>query len=60
MPATTKRKRGNVGKSRNELEGEQLLTKVEKLHYRAFKSNVITFNSAINACPKLRDYIKQG
>ena len=58
MPTTNKRKRTNVGKARN--AKNIMLTEVEDIHYRAFKSNAITLSSAIAICPKLKDYIKQG
>ena len=50
MPTTTKRTRGNVGKSRNELEGKQLATDSEsesilQLDYRSYKKNIITLES---------------
>ena len=77
MPATTKGTRGNVGKSRNELEKKQLFTKpkghlgsneflpsmnlldkIEQLHYRAYKKQAITLESAIHSCPNLLEYLK--
>ena len=77
MPATTKGTRGNVGKSRNELEKKQLFTKpkghlgsnellpsmnlldkIEQLHYRAYKKNVITFESLLTHSPRVVEYIE--
>ena len=77
MPATTKGTRGNVGKSRNELEKKQLFTKpkghlgsnellssmnlldkIEQLHYRAYKKNVITLQTVLNYSPRLAEYMK--
>ena len=76
MPATTKGTRGNVGKSRNELEKKQLFTKpkghlgsnellpsmnlldkIEQLHYRAYKKNVITLESLAHHSPRLANYV---
>ena len=57
MPTTDKKKRTNVGKARN--AKNIVLTKVEDIHYRAFKSNTITSISAMSSCPRLKDYIKQ-
>ena len=58
MPATTKRTRRNVGEVGDELAKRHLLTKSEQLHYRAYKKNVITFESALNYSPKLAEYMK--
>jgi len=73
MPATTKRTRGNVGEIGDELERKclspqaerkstlripQTLNKLEQLHYRAYKKNVITFESAFNYSPRLAEYMK--
>jgi len=58
MPATPKRTRGNVGEVGNELAKRYLLTKLEQLHYRAYKKNVITFESALNYSPKLAEYMR--
>ncbi len=57
MPRVSKRKGVNVRKVRD--AKKILLTKVEELHYRAAKANVITFESAFSSCPRLKDYIKQ-
>ncbi len=58
MPATPKRTRGNVGEVGNELAKRYLLTKIEQLHYRAHKKNVITIKSALNYSPVLAEYMK--
>ena len=36
------------------------LTKGEILHYRAFKKNVITRESAVDFSPRLAEFIKDG
>ncbi len=59
MPATTKGTRGNVGKTRNELERKQLFTRAEKIHYKAYKKNVITFESLLAHSPRVVEYIKR-
>ena len=58
MPATTKRTRGNVGEIGNELAKRYLLTKIEQLHYRAYKKNVITLQTVLNYSPRLAEYMK--
>ena len=58
MPATTKRTRGNVGEIGNELAKRDLLTKIEQLHYRAYKKNVITLQTVLNYSPRLAEYMK--
>ena len=58
MPTTTKRTRGNVGAIGDELAKRHLLTKIEQLHYRAYKKNVITFESAFNYSPRLAEHMK--
>ena len=59
MPATTKGTRGNVGKVGNELEGKQLITRAERIHYKAYKKNVITFESLVAHSPRVVEYIKK-
>ncbi len=58
MPTTTKRTRGNVGKSRNELESKSVLTRAERIHYKAYKKNVITLQTVLNYSPRLAEYMK--
>ena len=58
MPATTKRTRGNVGEVGDELAKRYLLTKIEQLHYRAYKKNVITLQTVLNYSPRLAEYMK--
>jgi hypothetical protein len=58
MPTTTKRTRGNVGEVRHELAKRHLLTKIEQLHYRAYKKNVITLQTVLNYSPRLAEYMK--
>jgi hypothetical protein len=58
MPATTKGTRGNVGEIGNELAKRHLLTKIEQLHYRAYKKNVITLQTVLNYSPRLAEYMK--
>jgi len=58
MPATTKGTRGNVGEIGNELAKRDLLTKIEQLHYRAYKKNVITLQTVLNYSPRLAEYMK--
>ncbi len=59
MPATTKGTRGNVGKTRNELERKQLFTRAERIHYKAYKKNVITFESLLTHSPRVVEYIEE-
>ena len=35
-----------------------ILNNGEQLHYRAYKKNVITFESALNYSPRLAEYMK--
>ena len=58
MPATTKRTRGNVGEIGDELAKRYLLTKIERLHYRAYKKNAITLESLLNYSPRLAEHMK--
>jgi hypothetical protein len=48
-----------VGKTRNELERKQLFTRAEKIHYKAYKKNVITFESLLAHSPRVVEYIKR-
>ena len=47
-----------MGAIGDELAKRHLLTKSEQLHYRAYKKNVITFESAFNYSPRLAEHMK--
>ena len=50
---------GNVGEVRHELAKRHLLTKIDQLHYRAYKKNVITFESLLTHSPRVVEYIEK-
>ena len=47
-----------MGEIGNELAKRDLLTKIEQLHYRAYKKNVITLQTVLNYSPRLAEYMK--
>ena len=49
--------KGHLG-SNELLPSMNFLDKIERLHYRAYKKNVITLQTVLNYSPRLAEYMK--